>query len=140
MFPMSSLRLPAKLENLNELIGFLNRCARDRGASEKRLHEIELASEEALVNIIRYAYAGKESGEVEVTCRPESDTAWIIEFRDWGVPFDATAYPEPDLKAPISDRKVGGLGISIIRKMVSQISYRREEGSNILTFVVRRDT
>jgi len=134
MFLMSSLRLPAKLENLDKLIRFISACAGEKGCGEKRLHEIELASEEALVNIISYAYAGKDSGDVEVTCRAESDTAWIIEITDWGIPFDATSYADPDLDAPITDRKIGGLGIFLIRKMVDEIKYRREEDRNVLTF------
>ncbi len=136
---MSCLRLPAKLENLDKLIRFISACARGKGCGEKRLHEIELASEEALVNIISYAYAGKNSGDVEVTCRAESDTAWIIEFRDWGIPFDPTSYSEPDLHAPITDRKIGGLGIFLIRKMVNEIKYRREEDRNVLTFILGMD-
>jgi serine/threonine-protein kinase RsbW len=104
-----------------------------------RLHEIELASEEALVNIVNYAYSTKDSGDVEVTCRPEGDTSWIIEFRDWGIPFDVTAYPKPDLESPLSHRKIGGLGSWIIRKLVDQINYRREGDSNLLTFIVKVD-
>jgi anti-sigma regulatory factor (Ser/Thr protein kinase) len=136
---MSSLRLPARLENLNRLMGFLSRCAQERGCNKRRLLEIELASEEALVNIITYAYPARESGDVEVACRPEGDTVWVIEFRDWGVPFNMTTYPEPDLEASVSNRRIGGLGISIIRRMVDQIKYRRERNSNILTFLVRMD-
>jgi len=136
MFLMSSLRLPAKLENLEKLIRSISVCAREKGCGGKRLQEIELASEEALVNIISHAYAGEDSGDVEVTCRAESDTEWIIEFRDWGIPFDVTSYSEPDLHAPITDRKIGGLGIFLIRKMVPKIKYRREKDSNVLTLTL----
>jgi len=139
MFLMSSLRLPAKLENLEKLIRSISVCAREKGCGGKRLQEIELASEEALVNIISHAYAGEDSGDVEVTCRAESDTAWIIEIRDWGIPFDATSYSEPDLHAPITDRKIGGLGIFLIRKLVDEIKYRREEDRNVLTLILGMD-
>jgi anti-sigma regulatory factor (Ser/Thr protein kinase) len=133
---MSKLRLPAKVENLKEFTRFVSDFARGEGFTPKRIQEVELATEEALINIFNYAYANDETGDVEVRCRMEDSSSLVIEILDTGKPFDIQSMPEPDLTLDLSERKVGGLGIYLIKKMVSRVHYRREGGSNILTLVI----
>ena len=135
---MSELRLPARVENLKEFMRFVSDFAKAEGFSPKRIQEIELATEEALINIFNYAYPDDETGEVEVRCRMEDLSSLAIDILDTGKPFDIQAVPEPDLTLDISERKIGGLGIYLIKKMVSGIRYRREAGSNILTLVINK--
>lgn len=130
---MSTLTLPAEMENLRRFAQFVTRCARDQGYSESRTNEIELAVEEALVNICRYAYPG-ETGDIALTCRLSGRNRIIIEIEDSGIPFDLLSVPEPDLRLEIARRRAGGLGIFLIRKMANDIRYRRDACRNILTF------
>lgn len=134
---MTTIRLPAKLENLEPIMASVSGFLKLRGLSGDRIQEIELATEEALVNIFNYAYPGREPGEVEVRCHVEGEDRLMVEFSDSGIPFDVTAPAAPDLDAPLPERKVGGLGIFLIRKMVDEVLYRREEGHNVLTFILR---
>lgn len=134
---MPTIRLPAKIENLDQLMGFISGCAKSQGFSQKRLQEIELATEEALVNIFNYAYIDQGPGDVEVRCETGDHNTLVIEFLDNGIPFNIETLSEPDLNAPISQRKVGGLGVFLIRKMVDEVHYRRERDQNILTFTLR---
>lgn len=132
---MLTLRLPAGLEHLRRFIRFVSDFAQSHGFSEKRAREVELAVEEALVNIFRYAYpVGK--GEAELRCKMSDDGKLTIEIEDSGVSFDLTATPEPDLCSDIAHRRIGGLGIFIIRKMANEVHYRREDGDNILTIII----
>lgn len=133
---MSNLRLPAKIENMRRFVQFVSGCSRNLGFSEKRIHEIELAIEEALVNICRYAYPGG-AGDVELRCRMSDHRKLIIEIEDSGTPFDPLSITEPDLHSSIAQRKIGGLGIFFIRRMVNEVHYRREGRKNVLTFIVR---
>ena len=133
---MSKLRLPALVENLKEFTRFVSDFAKAEGFTPKRIREIELATEEALINIFNYAYPDDETGEVEVRCWMEDSSSLVIDILDTGKPFDIQAVPEPDLTLDISERKIGGLGIYLIKKMVSEVQYRREGGSNILTLVI----
>jgi serine/threonine-protein kinase RsbW len=135
---MTTIRLPAKLENLGPILSAVSGFLAKNGLSAGRIQEIELATEEALVNIFNYAYPGPEPGGVEVRCRAEEEGRLIVEFRDKGIPFDVTAQAEPDLDASLPDRKVGGLGVFLIRKLVDEVRYRREEDHNVLTFVLTR--
>ncbi|PKG31246.1 ATP-binding protein [Methanoregula sp.] len=132
---MSTITLPARMENLRRLIQFVSGCARQCGYSESRTNEIELAAEEALVNICRYAYP-EEAGDVALTCRRSGRGRIVIKIEDSGIPFNPLSIPEPDLRPDIARRKAGGLGIFLMRKMVNEIRYRRDTGKNILTFIV----
>ena len=130
------MRQSAKLESLEGFIHFVTRSSRDAGFSDKRVQEIELAVEEALVNIINYAYRDREDGEVEITCGLDGEGRYIVEIRDSGVPFDVTAQSDPDLNPNIAERKIGGLGIFLIRKMADEMQYKREGEQNVLTLVI----
>ncbi len=134
---MSSLRLPATLENLSRFITFVENAAKTTGFNGLRLREIELCTEEAIVNIINHAYSG-EDGYIEITCRDEGERGLAIEIIDWGKPFDIKSIPMPEINADVIDRKIGGLGIFFINELMDEVKYRRGEDRNILTLVVYR--
>ena len=123
------------MEHLETLVEFVSDCAKEEGFTDKRVKEIELATEEALVNIFNYAYP-EGDGEVEVSCIQEHGAGLIIEISDNGAPFDPLSLSDPDISADIADREIGGLGVFFIRQMVDEVRYRRDKGSNILTFVL----
>ena len=137
---MSGMTLPAKTENLQALIGVIARSAEKRGFSEKRIRQIELAAEEALVNVVNYAYPEHGDRDVEVRCETGAAGRLDIHIIDNGVPFHSEDVPPPDLKAGISERKVGGLGLSLMAKMTDEVHRRREGGRNILTLTINKET
>ena len=126
------------MEHLETLIKFVRDCARRKGLSAKKVREVELATEEALSNIFYYAYPDKTDGDVEVNCMP-NNTDLLIEFLDTGVPFDMLSISEPELTTNISQRKVGGLGIFLIRNIIDGVKYRRDGEKNILTFIIHKN-
>lgn len=131
---ISEIKLPAKLENLDMLVQSVTACAREQGFSDNKLPVIELAIEEAFVNICKYAYHDGE-GDVEVRCKLDNDR-FIIEIIDSGVQFDITSLPDPDITQNISERPVGGLGVFFIKKILDEVHYRREDNRNILNLVI----
>jgi serine/threonine-protein kinase RsbW len=131
-----SQKMQAKLENLERLVLSVSDCARAQGFDQKRLNEIELSTEEALVNIFNYAYP-QGPGDVEITCKLD-DSHFIIEIIDSGVPFDVSKLPDPDISLDIDERKIGGLGIFLMRKLMDEVRTTREGGRNILSLVVRK--
>ena len=106
-------------------------------ATEK-IPRVELAVEEALVNIIRYAYEG-QTGDVELRGGIADDQRFVIEILDSGAPFDVCTLPKPDIHCSIKDRKMGGLGVFLIRRMVDELLYRREGDKNVLTMFICRN-
>lgn len=128
------LPLPARMENLGRFSEAISDLARQAGFDEKRLRMIELAAEEALVNVIRYAYP-EGNGTVFVTGDWDGRTRFRVEVRDQGRPFDVLAVPEPDRQADLAHRNIGGLGVFLIHRAADDVFYRREDDFNILTMV-----
>jgi sigma-B regulation protein RsbU (phosphoserine phosphatase) len=93
---------------------------------------LRLAVEEAVVNVINYAYPAGEEGEVLI----EADTnGHEVRFTitDSGYPFDPTTVLEPDTTLDAQNRPIGGLGILLSRKLMDSISYNRKDGKNVLS-------
>jgi len=134
---MKDIHRPAILESLEDLMTFVAECAEARGFRPKRIQEIQLATEEALVNIFNYAYPENRDGEVRIECTPGEENHLVIEFRDKGIPYRFKDLGKPDVSAPMAEREIGGLGIFLIRKMVDNVQFRREDDENILTFILQ---
>jgi anti-sigma regulatory factor (Ser/Thr protein kinase) len=109
----------------------LEALARERGLPPKILHEIQLAAEELLTNILNHAYPDQRERAIIVRLRP-GESEFGIEVEDDGRPFNLLEQPAPDLSLPLEQRPVGGLGIHMIRKSMDRIEYRRADGKNIL--------
>jgi anti-sigma regulatory factor (Ser/Thr protein kinase) len=135
---MRSVRFAAKFEYLDEIREFVGGIARDGGFGEKDVYNIQLATDEAASNIIEHAYEGISDGVLDLSCGLEEAAIRII-LIDYGEPFDPSAIPMPDLKADLSDRKIGGLGIFLMRKLMDEVLYEpRDDKSNVLTMIKRR--
>lgn len=134
MSKSAKIALPAKLENLEAMVGFIGEGAEKQGFDQKTIHQIHLACEEALVNVIHYAYPDG-NGDIELTYDLNEEKGLVIEIIDWGIPFNPLSLPEPDIEASIEDRKIGGLGIYMMRNIMDEVHYKREQGRNILTLV-----
>ncbi len=94
--------------------------------------EVRLAVEEAVVNVIDYAYPEGIEGDIEI--RLMSDTRSLrVQIIDAGVPFDPTAKAKVDTSLPAEERQIGGLGILLVRELMDSINYERIDGKNILT-------
>ncbi|MDD4240764.1 MAG: ATP-binding protein [Smithellaceae bacterium] len=129
-------QMPARVESLHELLTFIRVEAKKRGFSESALGRIELVAEEALVNVFVHGYADGQ-GDVEVRCLVSDDPALTIEIHDRGVSFDPLSLADPDVHADLTKRKIGGMGVFLIRKMTDAVAYRREGNTNILTMTFR---
>ena len=93
---------------------------------------INLALEEAVVNVMNYAYREGTTGEILVGATAEPGQLRFT-IADSGVPFDPTQAREPDLDSNAEERPIGGLGIHLVRQLVDAVQYRRTDGQNILT-------
>ena len=126
-----SLTVPARDDSLPEVLSFLGGLLDAAGCSEHSLQQISVAAEEAFVNIAHYAY-GDGQGDAAVTFRTEGGSA-VIEFRDRGQAFNPLTAGDPDITLSSEQRRVGGLGIFLVKKTMDDVAYRRENGENILT-------
>lgn len=116
----------------SEIINFLMGSP-DIPDDEELRFRIGLSVEEAVENVVRYAYDGG-IGWLEAGTSLDHDSLMLtIELRDAGKPFNPLVCPDPDITLPADKRDIGGLGIFLCKKMMDSISYRYENGNNVLT-------
>jgi len=120
----------AKLKNMNRVINFISAELQKTNYKAEIQSQIEMSAEEIFVNISHYAYANKE-GKVKITV--SRTDGFKITFEDNGALFNPTEYPSPDLKKPIKDREIGGLGLYMVKQIMDKVEYTRQEDKNILT-------
>ncbi len=121
-----------EVSQISQLEGFIEAVAKDRELDLSQTLNLNLALEEAVTNVVLYAYPQGTTGEVDVLARVGVD--WI-EFvvTDSGKPFDPTAAPAADTTASVNDRRIGGLGIHLVRTIMDSVHYERRGNKNILT-------
>ena|SRR5687768_7936213 len=135
---MKTVQFAAKFEYLDDIREFVGAIAREGGFSDKDVYNIQLATDEAASNIIEHAYQNVADGVLELSCGVRDDFITII-LIDHGESFDPSEIPLPDLKADLSDRKIGGLGIFLMRKLMDEVHYEAKPGkSNVLTMTKRK--
>ncbi len=137
--PKRTILLTNKLSEVTKLRQFMEGAGKEFGIPDDVQLSLNLAVEEAVVNVINYAYPDDTTGEIElsVTSAPapdSSDSAKAIRFtlKDKGKPFNPTAQAEADTISGLEERQIGGLGIHLIRNIMDQMEYRREADSNVL--------
>ena len=107
------------------------------GFSSEEVLDTQLAVEEVITNIIVHGYQ-KPGSEIHLSGHFTRDRIEIC-ITDTAPRFDPLSIPEPDLDADIDERRIGGLGIYLVRQVMDSLSYRYENGKNVLTMEKRRD-
>jgi len=135
---MPKMTFPARFEFLDEIRDFVAQVAKDGGFSDKEIYSLQLAADEAASNIIEHAYEGITDATLLVTCDMRKNEI-LISMRDTGKPFDPSSVRQPDLKADLSDRQIGGLGVYLMRKLMDDVSYESNpKTGNLLTMTKRK--
>ena len=121
----------AKVENLDNVLGFMEDELLSHGCSMKLVMPINISLEEMFVNIASYAYE-PETGDATITVDFEGDDV-IIQLRDTGMEFDPLAKVDPNINASAEERDIGGLGIYMVKKYMDHCEYERKDNTNIFT-------
>ena len=126
----------ADIQELHQILAWVRVRFAKKGVEVGTIRRIELASEEALVNVISHGYAGQK-GKIEIELKWAPGQVEII-VRDWGPPFDPLANaPHVDPEAPAEERNAGGLGIYLMRQIMDELIYHRDKDANVLTMIKR---
>lgn len=96
--------------------------------------QLDLALEEAVVNVMSYAYQSGKKGNIDIEARAD-DLKLVFVIRDSGIPFDPTAKEDADTTLSADERPIGGLGIFLVRQLMDSINYERVDGQNVLTLI-----
>lgn len=132
---MKELVVTADLENLEQVMEFIEQELEPYVADPKLLMHIALAVEEIFTNISSYAYQ-PEIGEAVIRCHA-TDGEITLRFEDFGKQYNPLEAPEPDLSSSASERRVGGLGVYLTKTLMDSMEYRHENGKNILVIKKR---
>ncbi len=125
--------MAASMENLEKATAFLDSVLEEEMVPPRTVLQTELALEEAYVNVVHYAYPDG-TGEVTLELRTDPDARVLtLRLMDRGVPFNPLEEAAPDLSLSSGDRKIGGLGIFLVRKNMDEVSYEYADGQNVLT-------
>ena len=120
----------AENKELDNVIDFIHNEL-EKDVDMKTITKIDLVIEEIFVNIASYAYEKEKSGTVNINIEHQ-DNKIIITFEDEGIPFNPLLVKDPDIKQSVEDRKPGGLGIYMVKKMMDNVEYMYHNNKNIL--------
>ena len=126
-----SLTLPNDINTIPQLNEFIDTVCEELEIDMALAMSLNLAMEEAVVNVMDYAYPEWTEGEVDIEAIAD-ETQLHFTISDSGKPFDPTAKEEVDTTLSAEERPIGGLGIHLIRQLMDNISYERRDGKNIL--------
>ncbi|MBN2808454.1 MAG: ATP-binding protein [Deltaproteobacteria bacterium] len=132
------LELTAELKNLPRGMAFVGDRARHLGFSPKRINEVELVVEEALVNVIEHAYPdqpGLLRLDLKTATTADLEEELHLEIRDRGTEFNPLKLASPDLAADLMERPIGGLGIFLMQELSDKLDWQRDNEENCLTII-----
>ncbi len=122
-----TIRVEASLEKLSAISNLVSGAMRQAKIDTAIIRKVLLAVDEACTNITLYAYP-EGKGFIRIACWVDHGD-FVISIEDEGKPFNPCSVPAPQLDVDLDDRKVGGLGIHLMRKSMDEISYRYDPGT-----------
>lgn len=133
---LGELRVKAVMESFHVISSFLFGLAQRLNLTEDTLFDLDLAVEEASINVFHYAYPGRPPGDMLLSFNLEEEKLFIT-LVDWGIPFDPSKIKPYDINAPIEERVRGGMGLHLIRNVMDAVEWDTpsQEGLNRLHLV-----
>lgn len=128
------LVLENDIQEMDKLEPFLNDFFERNKLDMSLLPQMDLALEEAIANVIMYAYPEGERGTVEI-CLEKKENLLQTRISDAGMPFNPLQQPEAKLASSIEERPIGGLGIHLIKEIMDEVEYQHKDGKNMLTMI-----
>lgn len=129
---MLTLSINNNLTEISQLEPFMEKLAEAYGISPDVQFQLNLALDEALANSINYAYPEGTEGSIILEAETEGNML-VLRLMDFGTPFDPTLQGDVDTTLSVEQRPIGGLGIFLIKQMMDDVTYVRQEEKNILT-------
>lgn len=126
------LILQNEVAEISKLAIFIEELGEEFGLSPELVFNLNLVLEEAVSNVILYAYPKEEHQTISLIAR-KKDGQLLFILTDSGKEFDPTQAPDADITLSAEERPIGGLGIFLIRQIMNTVEYQRIEGKNVLT-------
>lgn len=130
------LSIDARLENLGEIRSFIQQAGAALGVRDDALGDLCVVVDEAVTNVILHGYRGA-GGPVDIHVQRDGD-AVVILLRDQARAFDGRGVEAPHLDESLAERKFGGMGVYLIRKLTDEAEYRPRAGHGNELRLVKR--
>ena len=127
-----NITLTNDVQEVPKLSAFVDEVCEEMGFEATDTMQMNLAIEEAVVNVMNYAYLPGTQGDIDIVAQAD-DLCLKFTISDSGTPFDPTARPEADTTLSAEERPIGGLGIYLVRQLMDSINYERIDNKNVLT-------
>ena len=121
-----------EISEISKLAIFIEELGEELNLTPDLVFNLNLVLEEAVSNVILYAYPKEESQEISLSAKM-SGSNLVFVLTDSGKEFDPTQAPDADITLSAEERQIGGLGIFLIRQIMNTVEYQRIDGKNVLT-------
>jgi serine/threonine-protein kinase RsbW len=132
---LKKLTLHNDVAEVTLLAEWVEQLGEELGLEMTEVFQLNLALEEAVVNVMNYAYEDTGLIDLSVTA---ADSELVFVLEDKGKAFDPTKVDDPDITLSAEDRNIGGLGIFLVQQLMSSVAYSREDEKNVLTMIYKR--
>ncbi|HPI36527.1 MAG TPA: ATP-binding protein [Ignavibacteriaceae bacterium] len=127
-----SIQIENKISEVNRLSLLIEEFGEKNSLPPDVVFDVSLSLDELVTNIVSYGFPDGEKSKIEVNITL-NETEILVELIDYGIEFDPTKIPDPDVTLSIDERKIGGLGIFFVRQKMNEIKYARVNNRNVLT-------
>lgn len=131
------MTVEASTEHLSEVREFVAKHAAAFGFNQQEVADIRLAVDEAYTNIIKHAYQNNADETVEIELGYDNTKFWIT-LLDTGNTFDVSTYSKPNICQRIKEKKRGGVGVYLIRKLMDDVEYQTEDATNTIRMTKKK--
>ena len=129
------IKLTNKISEVSRVVDQVEVFGEENGLPFKVLNTINLALDEIITNIVSYGYTDDASHEIDIELILD-EKLLTVKITDDAVEFNPLDQPEPDVNIPLEEKKIGGLGIHLIRNLIDELDYKRIDDKNV--FVMRK--
>ena len=128
------LNLACQTSSLSELRGFLQQNLANYTLSEVERHQVTLAVEEVCANLIIHSHACNPKDKIQLEIKDSSEKV-IFEITDEGIAFNLLEYEVPQIKQVVEEKRKGGLGILLVKRIMDEIEFESKNGKNICRLI-----
>lgn len=132
-----TMSVQASTEHLAEVRNFVAKYASEFGFKQQDVADIRLAVDEAYTNIIKHSYKNDSHKSVDIQLGFNGNEFWIS-LLDTGESFDPSSYTEPDVRQKIKEKKRGGVGVYLIKKLMDDVKYSNKGPRNEIRMIKKR--
>lgn len=117
-----TLRIPSSTRYLEQVRRFIEKHARNANLADEAIEQFKIAVDEACTNVIKHAYRGDDSQQIDLAVIVEDDRV-TVRIRDAGRSFQQEYYTSPDIFELAENRRAGGFGVHIMRSLMDRVEY-----------------